>query len=80
MRESFTMSSSTSSTSLPSGLAVFTTFPDVLFIPEMVSASFSQGRVDAAHRSPQHTWCCGCPGMTLSRQHVVQGPRQVPEL
>uniref|UniRef100_A0A8V0YY59 Myelin and lymphocyte protein n=1 Tax=Gallus gallus TaxID=9031 RepID=A0A8V0YY59_CHICK len=36
MRESFTMSSSTSSTSLPSGLAVFTTFPDVLFIPEMI--------------------------------------------
>ncbi|NP_001186320.1 myelin and lymphocyte protein [Gallus gallus] len=30
------MSSSTSSTSLPSGLAVFTTFPDVLFIPEMI--------------------------------------------
>ncbi|XP_003203828.2 myelin and lymphocyte protein-like [Meleagris gallopavo] len=36
MRESFTMSSATSRTSLPSGLAVFTTFPDVLFIPEMI--------------------------------------------
>ncbi|XP_065589591.1 myelin and lymphocyte protein [Cyrtonyx montezumae] len=30
------MSSSTSSTSLPSGLAVFTTIPDLLFIPEMI--------------------------------------------
>ncbi|NXL95844.1 MAL protein, partial [Alectura lathami] len=30
------MSSATSSTSLPSGLAVLTTFPDVLFIPEMI--------------------------------------------
>ncbi|XP_021245952.1 myelin and lymphocyte protein [Numida meleagris] len=36
LRESFAMSSATSSTSLPSGLAVFTTFPDVLFIPEMI--------------------------------------------
>uniref|UniRef100_A0A8C3KWE5 Myelin and lymphocyte protein n=1 Tax=Chrysolophus pictus TaxID=9089 RepID=A0A8C3KWE5_CHRPC len=36
MRGSFTMSSATSRTSLPSGLAVFTTFPDVLFIPEMI--------------------------------------------
>ncbi|XP_061845081.1 myelin and lymphocyte protein isoform X2 [Colius striatus] len=32
------MSSATSSTSLPSGLAVLTTFPDVLFIPEIVFA------------------------------------------
>lgn len=32
------MSSSTSSSTLPSGLAVLTTFPDVLFIPEIVSA------------------------------------------
>ncbi|POI35049.1 hypothetical protein CIB84_001199 [Bambusicola thoracicus] len=30
------MSSATSSTFLPSGLAVFTTVPDVLFIPEMI--------------------------------------------
>ncbi|XP_010180630.1 PREDICTED: myelin and lymphocyte protein isoform X2 [Mesitornis unicolor] len=30
------MSSATSSSSLPSGLAVLTTFPDVLFIPEFV--------------------------------------------
>ncbi|NXH74041.1 MAL protein, partial [Hydrobates tethys] len=30
------MSSSTSTASLPSGLAVLTTFPDVLFIPEMI--------------------------------------------
>ncbi|NXC39328.1 MAL protein, partial [Penelope pileata] len=30
------MSSATSTTSLPSGLAVFTTFPDVLFIPEAI--------------------------------------------
>ncbi|NXU17624.1 MAL protein, partial [Pardalotus punctatus] len=30
------MSSSTSSSSLPSGLAVLTTFPDVLFIPEII--------------------------------------------
>ncbi|XP_009482583.1 myelin and lymphocyte protein isoform X1 [Pelecanus crispus] len=30
------MSSATSATSLPSGLAVLTTFPDVLFIPEIV--------------------------------------------
>ncbi|KFP23944.1 Myelin and lymphocyte protein, partial [Colius striatus] len=30
------MSSATSSTSLPSGLAVLTTFPDVLFIPEII--------------------------------------------
>ncbi|NXL01792.1 MAL protein, partial [Mesembrinibis cayennensis] len=30
-----TMSSATSTTSLPSGLAVLTTFPDVLFIPEI---------------------------------------------
>ncbi|NWH54791.1 MAL protein, partial [Fregata magnificens] len=29
------MSSATSTTSLPSGLAVLTTFPDVLFIPEI---------------------------------------------
>lgn len=34
------MSSATSRSSLPSGLAVLTTFPDVLFIPELVSASF----------------------------------------
>ncbi|KFQ61942.1 Myelin and lymphocyte protein, partial [Pelecanus crispus] len=35
------MSSATSATSLPSGLAVLTTFPDVLFIPEidMVASS-----------------------------------------
>ncbi|XP_010180631.1 PREDICTED: myelin and lymphocyte protein isoform X3 [Mesitornis unicolor] len=32
------MSSATSSSSLPSGLAVLTTFPDVLFIPEFVFA------------------------------------------
>ncbi|XP_009582312.1 myelin and lymphocyte protein isoform X2 [Calonectris borealis] len=32
------MSSATSTTSLPSGLAVLTTFPDVLFIPEIVFA------------------------------------------
>lgn len=80
MRESFTMSSATSRTSLPSGLAVFTTFPDVLFIPEMVSASFSLGRADAAHGSPSTLSAVGVQGMTLSRQHVVQGPRQVPEL
>ncbi|XP_074945869.1 syntabulin-like [Phalacrocorax aristotelis] len=30
------MSSATSTTSLPSGLAVLTTFPDVLFIPEII--------------------------------------------
>ncbi|XP_066033773.1 myelin and lymphocyte protein [Chamaea fasciata] len=30
------MSSSTSSSALPSGLAVLTTFPDVLFIPEII--------------------------------------------
>ncbi|NXC01520.1 MAL protein, partial [Orthonyx spaldingii] len=30
------MSSSTSTSSLPSGLAVLTTFPDVLFIPEII--------------------------------------------
>ncbi|XP_064002310.1 myelin and lymphocyte protein isoform X2 [Pogoniulus pusillus] len=30
------MSSATSSSSLPSGLSVLTTFPDVLFIPELV--------------------------------------------
>ncbi|XP_072188850.1 myelin and lymphocyte protein isoform X2 [Excalfactoria chinensis] len=36
MRGSFTMSSATSRASLPSGLAVFTTFPDVLFIPELI--------------------------------------------
>ncbi|OWK53102.1 Myelin and lymphocyte protein [Lonchura striata] len=30
------MSSSTSSSTLPSGLAVLTTFPDVLFIPEII--------------------------------------------
>ncbi|NWU47314.1 MAL protein, partial [Dromas ardeola] len=30
------MSSATSSSSLPSGLDVLTTFPDVLFIPEIV--------------------------------------------
>ncbi|KAM6367460.1 myelin and lymphocyte protein [Alca torda] len=30
------MSSATSTTSLPSGLGVLTTFPDVLFIPEIV--------------------------------------------
>ncbi|NWX33273.1 MAL protein, partial [Notiomystis cincta] len=30
------MSSSTSTRSLPSGLAVLTTFPDVLFIPEII--------------------------------------------
>ncbi|NWJ05695.1 MAL protein, partial [Crypturellus undulatus] len=30
------MSSATSGTSLPSGLAVLTTFPDVLFIPEII--------------------------------------------
>lgn len=35
------MSSATSTASLPSGLAVLTTFPDVLFIPEIVSAGFS---------------------------------------
>lgn len=34
------MSSTTSTASLPSGLAVLTTFPDVLFIPEIVSAVF----------------------------------------
>ncbi|NXG83591.1 MAL protein, partial [Stercorarius parasiticus] len=32
----FSMSSATSTTSLPSGLDVLTTFPDVLFIPEIV--------------------------------------------
>ncbi|NXX77402.1 MAL protein, partial [Urocolius indicus] len=32
----FTMSSATSGSSLPSGLAVLTTFPDVLFIPEII--------------------------------------------
>ncbi|XP_009983713.1 PREDICTED: myelin and lymphocyte protein isoform X3 [Tauraco erythrolophus] len=32
------MSSATSTTSLPSGLHVLTTFPDVLFIPEIVFA------------------------------------------
>ncbi|XP_005042878.1 PREDICTED: myelin and lymphocyte protein [Ficedula albicollis] len=32
------MSSSTSTSTLPSGLAVLTTFPDVLFIPEIVFA------------------------------------------
>lgn len=37
------MSSSTSTSTLPSGLAVLTTFPDVLFIPEIVSAAFSPG-------------------------------------
>lgn len=37
------MSSSTSTSTLPSGLAVLTTFPDVLFIPEIVSAGFSLG-------------------------------------
>ncbi|NWR63914.1 MAL protein, partial [Bucorvus abyssinicus] len=31
-----TMSSATSTTSLPSGLSVLMTFPDVLFIPEIV--------------------------------------------
>ncbi|NXI08916.1 MAL protein, partial [Irena cyanogastra] len=31
------MSSSTSTSALPSGLAVLTTFPDVLFIPEIIS-------------------------------------------
>ncbi|NXL51921.1 MAL protein, partial [Podilymbus podiceps] len=31
-----TMSSATSTNSLPSGLAVLTTFPDVLFIPEII--------------------------------------------
>ncbi|XP_026705260.1 myelin and lymphocyte protein isoform X2 [Athene cunicularia] len=30
------MSSATSTTSLPHGLAVLTTFPDVLFIPEII--------------------------------------------
>ncbi|NXS71021.1 MAL protein, partial [Pandion haliaetus] len=30
------MSSATSTTSLPSGLAVLMTFPDVLFIPEII--------------------------------------------
>ncbi|XP_041260234.1 myelin and lymphocyte protein isoform X3 [Onychostruthus taczanowskii] len=30
------MSSSTSTSTLPSGLAVLTTFPDVLFIPEII--------------------------------------------
>ncbi|NWX90169.1 MAL protein, partial [Nothoprocta ornata] len=30
------MSSATSTASLPSGLAVLTTFPDVLFIPEII--------------------------------------------
>ncbi|KFP75717.1 Myelin and lymphocyte protein, partial [Apaloderma vittatum] len=33
------MSSATSTTSLPKGLAVLTTFPDVLFIPEIVFGS-----------------------------------------
>lgn len=80
MRDSFTMSSATSRTFLPSGLAVFTTFPDVLFIPELVSASFSLGRADAAHGSPSTLGVVGVQGMALSRQHVVQGPRQVPEL
>ncbi|NXW36090.1 MAL protein, partial [Phaetusa simplex] len=32
----FAMSSATSTASLPSGLDVLTTFPDVLFIPEIV--------------------------------------------
>ncbi|NWZ21692.1 MAL protein, partial [Asarcornis scutulata] len=32
----FMMSSATSRSSLPSGLAVLTTFPDVLFIPELI--------------------------------------------
>ncbi|TRZ19765.1 hypothetical protein HGM15179_007331 [Zosterops borbonicus] len=31
------MSSSTSTSTLPSGLAVLTTFPDVLFIPEIIT-------------------------------------------
>ncbi|XP_025899817.1 myelin and lymphocyte protein isoform X3 [Nothoprocta perdicaria] len=35
------MSSATSTASLPSGLAVLTTFPDVLFIPEI--DAFCQG-------------------------------------
>ncbi|NXY85715.1 MAL protein, partial [Alcedo cyanopectus] len=32
----FTMSSATSTASLPSGLRVLTTFPDVLLIPEII--------------------------------------------
>lgn len=42
-RGRLTMSSATSTTSLPSGLSVLTTFPDVLFIPEIVSVGFSLG-------------------------------------
>ncbi|EOA99490.1 Myelin and lymphocyte protein, partial [Anas platyrhynchos] len=36
LQERFMMSSATSRSSLPSGLAVLTTFPDVLFIPELI--------------------------------------------
>lgn len=48
------MSSAPSTRSLPSGLAVLTTLPDALFIPELVSVGFSLGRRDAA---------CGAPSM-----------------
>lgn len=56
------MSSATSRSSLPSGLAVLTTFPDVLFIPELVSASFPHPREGrSCSWGTQHAGCCKCP-------------------
>lgn len=56
------MSSSTSTSTLPSGLAVLTTFPDVLFIPEIVSAALSLGEGCGCCLGTQHRLCCRCPG------------------
>lgn len=55
------MSSATSTSSLPSGLAVLTTFPDVLFIPELVSATFSSREGRSCSWGTQHAGCCRCP-------------------
>lgn len=73
------MSSATSTSSLPSGLAVLTTFPDVLFIPEIVSVTFSLGRADAACGASSRLHAAGTGGMRPDTKHVAQEPRRVPE-
>lgn len=75
------MSSATSRSSLPSGLAVLTTFPDVLFIPELVSASFPPpGRAEAARGAPSMLGAASIPGMGLTQKCMVWKPGQVPKL
>lgn len=73
------MSSSTSTSTLPSGLAVLTTFPDVLFIPEIVSAHLSPGEGRGCCSGAQRGLCCRCLRVTPVPKLTAQDPRQLPE-